>query len=149
MKTHVRTRLKWAIVGSMAAFAVAATGSLATGHLAGGDLNACATNGNGQLRLVAEASECRPSETAVSWSATGGTTTFETVTATAPLQSPLTTATATCPPGSRVVGGGGHANPVDKGNVIADYPVGDDAWTVTAAATFLAQSVTAYAVCAG
>ena len=61
----------------------------------------------------------------------------------------VTSATATCPSGSRVVGGGGTANPVAAGNVIATYPPDNASWTVSAALNpTSAQSLSAYAICA-
>ena len=147
------TRARWAAVGACIAFAAAATGALATGHFTTGDrVLACAKSEGGQLRLAADAADCLPSETAVSWPASvpaGGGTTFVTVTATVvPSASGLTTATATCPAGGRVVGGGGSATPVSGGNVLGTSPAGDDGWTATAVTNPAAQSFSVYAICA-
>jgi hypothetical protein len=59
----------------------------------------------------------------------------------------LASATATCPAGSRIVGGG-MPIPSRAGNVIATYPAGDRARAVSAAVNPLAQTLTAYAICA-
>jgi hypothetical protein len=139
------------LVAVAAATIVAAGAALAAGEFASGDrLNACAKEESGLLRLVAEGAECLPSELAVSWSAggVGGATSFETVTTTVPATPGLTTGTAACSAGGRVVGGGAHADPVAGGNVLADYPVGDSAWTAAAATNPAAQSLTVYAICA-
>ena len=129
--------------------ATVATGALAAGQFAQGDqFFACARDENGQLRLVGEGTACLPSETAVSWSAGGGATTFTTVTESVANAPGLVTATATCSAGSRVVGGGAQADPVPGGNVIADYPLGDMAWTATVATNPAAQTVKVYAICA-
>ena len=126
-----------------------ASGALAATYLTSGDrFNACAKNETGQLRLVEDAGACLPSETAVSWSAGGGGTSFETVIETVAASPGLTTATATCPAGGRVVGGGAHADPVTGGNVLADFPAGEAAWEATAAMNPLARSLTVYAICA-
>jgi hypothetical protein len=142
------SKIKWAIAGAVAGFAAVATAAFATGVVGGEQFQACAKIEGGQLRLVADAADCLPSERAVSWSASGGATAFQTVTETVSAQGGLPSATATCPAGTRVVGGGGHANPVQGGNVIATSPAGDAAWTVTAAVNPLAQTLTAYAICA-
>jgi hypothetical protein len=151
-KRGITMKVRWAAVGGAIVCAVAATGAFATGHFTAGEsLQACANSVNGQLRLVESADECHPSETAVSWpaSASGGATTFVTVTETvAPAASGLTSATATCPAGGRVVGGGGAATPVTGGNVLGTAPAGDGAWTATAATNPSAQSFSAYAICA-
>lgn len=145
-------RVRWAVIGGCIAFAVAATGAFATHFTSGDRLQACAMSTEGQLRLVTDAAECRPSEEAVSWPASvpaGGATTFETVTVTVPTgPSGIASATATCPSGGRVVGGGGHATPVTGGNIIATSPAGDDAWTATAVTNPSAQSFSVYAICA-
>jgi hypothetical protein len=148
----VAIKIRWAILGAVIAFAIAATAAIATGELGSNDrLQACAKTEGGQLRLVAAEADCLPSETAVSWPAsipTGSGTSFTTVTATEPAQLGLTSATATCPSGSRVVGGGGSANPIGGGNVIATYPPDDSSWSATAATNPAAQSFSAYAICA-
>src|SRR3954447_19360675 len=145
-------KIRWAVLGSAIAFAIAATGAVATGELGSTDrLQACAKNENGQLRLVAQEADCLPSESAVSWPAsvpTGSGTSFATVTSTVAPQTPLTSATATCPTGSRVVGGGGTANPPSGGNVISSYPPNNTSWAVTAALNpTVAQSLSAYLIC--
>jgi hypothetical protein len=130
--------------------ATVATGALAAGQFTQDDqLFACAKGDNGQLRLVAEDEACLPSETAVSWSAGGGGgTTFTTVTESVAITPGLVTATATCPAGSRIVGGGAQADPVEGGNVIATYPASDTAWTATVATNPAAQSIIVHAICA-
>ena len=131
--------------------AIVATGALAaTESFADADrLYACAKDETGQLRLVAEAEACLPSETPVSWSAGGGASTaFTTVTESVASTPGLVTATATCPAGGRVVGGGAQADPVQGGNVLATYPASDTAWTATAATNPAAQFVVVYAICA-
>jgi hypothetical protein len=132
--------------------ATVATGALAAGQFTQDDqLFACAKDENGQLRLVAEDEACLPSETAVSWSAGGGAgggTTFTTVTESVAITPGLVKATASCPAGSRVVGGGAQADPVEGGNVIATYPASDTAWSATVATNPAAQSVIVYAICA-
>lgn len=138
-------------LAGLVVLATATTASLATSHLGGDTLYACAKLDNGQLRLVGEGEECLPSETAVSWSAAGGGTTFATTTQTVAAVPGLTSATATCPVGGRVVGGGGHAAPVQWGNVIATYPASESTWTVTAAINTTGsdgRGLTAYAICA-
>jgi hypothetical protein len=147
------TKIRWTAVGAAVAFAIAATAAVATGELGGNDrLQACAKTENGQLRLVAAASDCLQSETAVSWPASvpaGSGTSFTTVTASVPPGPGVTSATATCAAGSRVVGGGGNANPVASGNVIATYPPDGASWTVAAALNpTSAQSLSVYAICA-
>ena len=140
------------VLVAVAGATIVATGAaFAAGQFTSGDrLNACAKEETGQLRLVEAGAECLPSELAVSWSAGGGggAVSFETVTATVPATPGLTTGTAACSAGGRVVGGGAHADPVAGGNVLADYPAGDSAWTATAATNPAAQSFTVYAICA-
>lgn len=113
-------------------------------------ITACAKEENGQLRLVATSSDCLPSERAVSWKAGGGGggTSFETVTATVAATPGLVSGTAMCPAGTRVVGGGAQADPVQGGNVLADYPASESAWTATAALNPAAQTFVVYAICA-
>lgn len=139
------------LVAVAAAAIVASGAALAAGQFTGGErLNACAKEQSGLLGLVEEGAEYLPSELSVSWSVArgGGATSFETVTATVPATPGLTTGTAACPAGGRVVGGGAHAVPVAGGNVLADYPASDSAWTATAATNPAAQSITVYAICA-
>src|SRR5262249_36519069 len=145
-------KIRWAVLGAAVAFAVAATGAVATSQLGSTDpVQACAKSETGQLRLVADAADCLPSEKPVSWPSSvpaGSGTSFTTVTATVAAQPGLTSATATCPSGSRVVGGGGAATPVAGGNVIGTFPPDDSSWSVTAALNPQAQSLNAYAICA-
>jgi len=131
--------------------AVVAATLLVASPFAGDErISACAKRENGQLRLLEPGASCLESEVAVSWSAGGGGggTTFETVTASVPATAGLITGTATCPAGARVVGGGAQADPVTGGNVLADYPASDSAWTATAATNPAAQSFVVYAICA-
>lgn len=140
------------LLGRAGLVAALAAAAFAAGSYAGDDgLVACAKTENGQLRLVADASECLESERAVSWSAGGGggETSFTTVTQSVPAAGGLVSATAACPVGSRVVGGGAQADPVAGGNVLADYPASDGSWTATAVLNPAAQSFVVYAVCAG
>jgi hypothetical protein len=118
--------------------AIVATGALAATESFGDAdrLYACVRNENGSL---------------VSWSAGGGAgTTFTTVTESvaAPSPGPPIIATANCPAGGRVVGGGAQADPVGGGNVLASYPAGATAWTAAVVTNPAAQSVIVYAICA-
>ena len=103
---------------------IAALGSLAYGAIpaADGTLRGCYQRTNGNLRLVDEGEACRSYEKLVTWNQKGqpgapGVSGYEVVTATAP-GTPSGTgtgegfaeATATCPPGKKVLGGAYHGD---------------------------------------
>jgi Collagen triple helix repeat (20 copies) len=63
--------MKRLVVISLAGVALAGGIAYAAVADSGGTIRACAKQENGQLRLVPSASDCLPSETAVSWNAQG------------------------------------------------------------------------------
>jgi hypothetical protein len=120
----------------------------------------CYLNGTGQLRIVDDASECRRSETPISWNQTGpagppgppGPVSVGHVSADALLGAGETdSAVASCPSPTIVTGGGFEA-PADV-DVLESVPAYDggrlSAWRVTAINNGSAQAtLTAHAVCA-
>jgi hypothetical protein len=120
----------------------------------------CYFNGSGQLRIVNDASECRKSETAISWNQTGpegpagppGPVSVNQVSADVPLGTGETgSAVASCPSPTIVTGGGFEA-PADV-QVLESVPAYDSgrlsAWRVTGVNNGSAPvTLRAHAVCA-
>jgi len=67
-----RSKVASAVVGSIAVFALGGiAAAAATSETADGVIHACYGKSNGQVRIVAAASDCKPNEIAISWNQVG------------------------------------------------------------------------------
>jgi hypothetical protein len=155
-------RAKWLALTAVALVTVGATSAFgAVKASSTTSVWVCVNNNNGNARVVAGPGDCRNPEHAVQLATAGGTgfTTTITVSNSAPANGPNADATAhvDCPAGTQLTGGGAAITPLttdafgfpsSTGTLSASRPDGNG-WTVDYAVNSEAQTVTAYADCAG
>ena len=123
----------------LAVISLAVAGSVAWAAIpaSDGSFHACANPNSGVLRLIdtEDGENCNPNESDVTWNQTGppGLSGYEQVEGPEVFVdhlNPFDSSTATCPVGTKVLGGGWQAGGVVAPAVFDSHAVGEDSWRV-------------------